>query len=182
MEGLTNYTEYLVKKKPDAKTVLLRIAVIVIWCAAVAATLIGVLMSETMRMLIMVLPVLWLFLGLLCYLILDRTNIEYEYAIVSGYFQLDAIYGKKSRKRICEAKISEIRFCAPANEKNASMRDKSNFLNVIEGCSSRKSENLYCFAYNDKAGGETLVYFDATKKAIDCFVFYNRNATDRGSL
>lgn len=182
MENSSSYSEYLVARKAGAKTVALRALLLIGFFAVIVGSYLSISLSETLRGLVMALPVLWFLVGVLVWFLWGFTAVEYEYAIVSGYFQLDAIHSKKSRKRICEAKISEMRFIAPVSEKNAAIRDAGKYSKVIYACSSMKAPNLFCLAYKDAKAGETLVYFDAVKKTLDSFVYYNRNAVDRGTL
>ncbi len=182
MENSSSYSEYLVARKAGGKTVILRALLLIGFFAAVVVSYVSIATSDLLKGLVMALPVLWFLLGVLVWFLWGFTSVEYEYAIVSGYFQLDAIHSKKSRKRLCEAKISQLHFVCPVTEKNAAMRDDSKYSRVIKACSSMKAPNLYCLAYKDAKAGETLVYFDAIKKTLDSFVYYNRNAVDRGSL
>lgn len=182
METSSNYSEYLVAQKPTAKIIVLRTILLLAYAAIIAGTFIVFTMVETLRGLIMATPVIWLLIGFVVWFLWGFTAIEYEYAIVSGYFQLDVIHSKKKRKRVCEAKISEMRFVAPVSEKNAAERDQGKYSRVITACSSMSAPNLFCLAYKDAKAGDTLVYFDAVEKTLNSFVYYNRSVVDRGTL
>lgn len=183
METSTNYSEYLVAQKATVKTILMRMLLLLGYAAVIVVSFISISTSELLRGFIMAAPVLWFLVGVLVWFLWGFTAIEFEYSIVSGYFQLDTIHSKKKRKRICEAKISEMHFVAPVSEKNAAMRDESKYSKVIKACSSMTNNPyLFCLAYKDAKAGETLVYFDGVKRTIDSFVYYNRNVVDRGSL
>lgn len=182
METSSKYSEYLVAQKATAKTIVLRTILLIAYAAIIAGTFIIFTMSDALRGLIMATPVIWFLIGVVVWFLWGFTAIEYEYAIVSGYFQLDIIHSKKKRKRVCEAKISEMHFIQPVNEKNAAMRDVSKYSRIITACSSMSAPNLFCLAYKDEKAGETLVYFDAVEKTLNSFVYYNRNIVDRGTL
>ncbi len=183
METSSNYSEYLVAQKATGKTIVLRVLLLACYAAIIVGSVVMFSTSEALRGFIMAAPVLWFLIGVVVWFLWGFTAIEYEYAIVSGFFQLDTIHSRKSRKRICEAKISEMHFVAPVSEKNAAMRDESKYSKVIKACSSMNNNpNLFCLAYKDAKAGETLVYFDAVAKTLNSFVYYNRNAVDRGTL
>ncbi len=174
---LANYTEYLVAKKADAKTVLVRILIIALWCVVVLASVFGVLVSAKARIFFELFLILWLLVGLLCWYLLEKTRIEYEYTIVSGYFQLDAIYAKKTRRRLCEAKIGDVQSLLRAKD----AKDSPEFKKII-GCSSTDAEDAYRFVYKDAALGQCAVYFNASPKAIECFRYYNPKIVTRDMM
>lgn len=175
-----NFTEFLAVKKPTASTVFARALIIVGWTFLVIASLFLILMNEKTRMFIAVLPVIWVLAGLLCWYLWGLTNVEYEYTVVQGYFQLDKIINRKRRKSVCEAKISELSACAPVSAKNEALRNKNKFRRVINAASSMKSDILFYMTYRDAQSGETLIYFDADKEAISCIAYYNRSVVDKG--
>ncbi len=182
MENLSSYSEYLTARKAGFKTFLLRTFLLVGFFAVIFCSIVAVLVVDVMKGFFMAFPVLWVLVAVLVWFLWGFTTVEYEYTIVSGYFQLDVIHSKKNRKRLCEGKISEMHFICPVTEKNAAMRDSAKYARVIKACSSMKAPNLYCLAYKDAKDGETLVYFDAIKKTLDSFAYYNRKAVDRGDL
>jgi hypothetical protein len=182
MEGIkSSYCEYLVKKKADGKTVLLRALLILAFAAFVAVSFVGVTAVDVLKAFVMIMPMVWVFVGFLVWILWGKTCIEFEYTVVSGFFQLDIIYSKKRRKRICEIKLSDIKTCAPVSEKNAHERENKE-LRVIDASVSPNSEGRYFMIYTDSKAGDTLVYFNADKRALDSLCYYNRKAIDRGEL
>lgn len=176
---MENFCEYLVKQKAGVKIVALRALLIIGFFVLSAISYIGIVMTEVLKGFIMIYPLLCFLYLVAVWFLWELTSIEYEYTIISGYFQLDKIIAKKRRKSICQVKTSEMKFICPVNEKNVRMLDESKYKRIIKACSSMTSEDLYALAYKDEKDGDTLIYFDAVEKTLNVFVYYNKNAVIR---
>lgn len=99
------YSEFLVKKKSTAKDALIKYGLIVLTALAVAAGL-------------FVHPFIFIAavaLGLACYFIIPRTDLEYEYLFVNGELDIDMIMSKSKRKRVKSLNLAEADLIAPLN-------------------------------------------------------------------
>lgn len=100
------YREILVKKQAAPTQKLLRILIIALDVLLILA---GVL----------VMPLLILAGGVMCIVsymfLLPMLDIEYEYLYVNGALDIDAIYAKQKRKKVCSCEIDELEILAPSN-------------------------------------------------------------------
>ena len=88
------YSEFLVKKESTFKDAMIKYGLIALTVVAVAA---GLFVS----------PLIFLVaigLGIACYFIIPKTDLEYEYLFVNGELDIDMIMSKSKRKK---SEISE---------------------------------------------------------------------------
>ena len=91
------YSELLVKKDKTAKDSLLKYGLIVLTALAVFAGLI-----ITPLALIAAIA-----LGIACYFVIPKTDVEYEYLFINGDFDIDMIMSKTKRKKVKSFKLSD---------------------------------------------------------------------------
>ena len=99
------YSELLVKKDKTAKDSLIKYGLIVLTALAVFAGLI-------------ITPLIWIAavaLGIACYFIIPKTDVEFEYLFINGDFDIDMIMSKTKRKKVSSFKLSEADLAAPLN-------------------------------------------------------------------
>ena len=99
------YSELLVKKDKTAKDSLLKYGLIVLTVLAVFAGLI-------ITPLALIIAVA---LGIACYFVIPKTDVEYEYLFINGDFDIDMIMSKTKRKKVKSFKLSEADLVAPLN-------------------------------------------------------------------
>ena len=97
------YSELLVKKDKPAKDSLLKYGLIVLTVLAVFAGLI-------ITPLALIIAVA---LGIACYFVIPKTDVEYEYLFINGDFDIDMIMSKTKRKKVKSFKLSESDLAAP---------------------------------------------------------------------
>ena len=97
------YSELLVKKDKTAKDSLLKYGLIVLTVLAVFAGLI-------ITPLALIIAVA---LGIACYFVIPKTDVEYEYLFINGDFDIDIIMSKTKRKKVKSFKLSESDLAAP---------------------------------------------------------------------
>ena len=97
------YSEFLVKKDKPAKDSLLKYGLIVLTVLAVFAGLI-------ITPLALIIAVA---LGIACYFVIPKTDVEYEYLFINGDFDIDMIMSKTKRKKVKSFKLSESDLAAP---------------------------------------------------------------------
>ena len=91
------YSELLVKKDKTAKDSLLKYGLIVLTVLAVFAGLI-------ITPLALIIAVA---LGIACYFVIPKTDVEYEYLFINGDFDIDMIMSKTKRKKVKSFKLSQ---------------------------------------------------------------------------
>ena len=99
------YSELLVKRERAIKDSIIKYGLIVLTVIAVIASLIST-------------PLIWIAaiaLGIACYFVIPKTDVEYEYLFVNGEFDIDMVMAKSKRKRVKSFNLSEADLVAPLN-------------------------------------------------------------------
>lgn len=97
------YSELLVKRERTIKDSITKYGLIVLIAIAVIAGLI-------------ITPLIWIAavaLGIACYFVIPKTDVEYEYLFINGDFDIDMIMSKTKRKKVKSFKLSESDLAAP---------------------------------------------------------------------
>ena len=84
------FSELLLKKKQPAKDLVVKYGLI-------ALTVIMVLGGLVLNVLLLVPAIA---LGIACYFVIPKTDLEYEYLFVNGELDIDMIMSKSKRKRV----------------------------------------------------------------------------------
>ena len=103
----------------------------------------------------------------LAYMLVKRTNIEYEYIFTNGSFDIDVIYAKSSRKRIFSAECKDFEMLAKV--KGSHFGQHINAIDrQIHAESSSDSDEVYFFV-TPYEGRKTVVYIEPDIKILECF-------------
>ena len=95
-----NYVEYCVEKRPEGSYRRNRVLLVVI-CVLVAISIIPIVTWSTAGKLFITFVPVWMGLCGIAYWYLSRfVNIEYEYRVIQGEFQMDIIYGQRQRREL----------------------------------------------------------------------------------
>ena len=97
------YSELLVKKESTAKDGIMKYGLIVLTALAVLA---GIFVNPLILLVAVV-------LGIACYFVIPKTDVEYEYLFINGDFDIDMIMSKTKRKKVKSFKLSESDLAAP---------------------------------------------------------------------
>ena len=97
------YSELLVKKKQTGKDLAIKYGLIVL-------TVIMVLGGLVLNALLLVPAIA---LGVACYFVIPKTDLEYEYLFVNGELDIDMIMSKSKRKRVKSLQLAEADLVAP---------------------------------------------------------------------
>ena len=124
------YSELLVKKDKTAKDSLLKYGLIVLTVLAVFAGLI-------ITPLALIIAVA---LGIACYFVIPKTDVEYEYLFINGDFDIDMIMSKTKRKKVKSFKLSEADLAAPLNSRRMDYYNGNQKMKVL-AFSSGNSEH-----------------------------------------
>ncbi|MEA4832024.1 MAG: hypothetical protein VB118_05335 [Oscillospiraceae bacterium] len=170
-EGYTaNYVEYLVPRKNTGKVlaqkILIILALVVVFIVSSAFLL------EKMPAIGAVYALLFIILG---WYLWRFVSVEYEYVIAAGEMEMEAIYGRRQRKKLCGFKLADVEFCAPVEEQYKNRIESPDIKKKIIAADSMSSPSLYFIIYKDANGQKQLLYFNAIKKAVDILKFYRRD-------
>ena len=89
------YSEFLVKKESTAKDAIVKYGLIVLTVLAAGS---GLFINP-------LLLVLAIALGVACYFVIPRTDLEYEYLFVNGEFDIDMVMAKSKRKKVMSVNL-----------------------------------------------------------------------------
>lgn len=167
-----NYVEYCVEKRPEGSYRAKRILLVIV-CVLVGFSIIPfVTYSVIGKALIYLVPV-WMGLCGIAYWFLSRfVNIEYEYRVIQGEFQMDIIYGQRQRRELMSCRVRDMEIIHPLDDAG---KEKLAACDRVDDCSiSRKkpTPDVYYFTYSEN-GKKFGVVFEATKKTLDIMKFYN---------
>ena len=104
---------------------------------------------------------------------------EFEYTVAMGEFQVDAIYGKKWRKKIAVLRIADAARVFPVDGFNDE-KIKNLKASKVVYVSPKKSDYMYCIYMKESAekNSGTALVFSSCKKLNDSIKFYNRSALE----
>lgn len=137
------YSELLVKKDRTAKDVIIKYGLITL----------TVLFAIAGLFIFPILLVVAVGLGIACYFILPKTDVEYEYLFVNGDMDIDMVMAKSKRKRVKSLKISEADLVAPVNSHRMDYYNGNQRMKVLDYSSGNPEHKR--FAVITKDGGET---------------------------
>ena len=137
------YSELLVKKDKTAKDSLLKYGLIVLTVLAVFAGLI-------ITPLALIIAVA---LGIACYFVIPKTDVEYEYLFINGDFDIDMIMSKTKRKKVKSFKLSEADLAAPLDSHRMDYYNGNQKMKTIDFSSGIEDHKRYAMIVRDS--GET---------------------------
>ena len=163
-----NYTEFTVKKKPDAKILLIRAIMLLVYVSIPVG--------------IFLIPNMWWLGALSCLLVIivwyftwPFTIIEYEYTMSSGNWRFETNYGSRRRVVSLEKKIKEMKKIAPFTGEDRDLVKKC--AKVYDFRSGPKhTEDIY-FATFEEDGKDCIILFQCTNKAMKILKSYNKENT-----
>lgn len=162
----TNYTEFTVKKSSDAKIILIRTALIIIYIAIVVSIWFAAWWLGAIS--VLAVAVAWYFTWPL-------TNIEYEYTTSSGNWRFEKITASKRRSTVLDVKIKDMEIIAPYTAEYADKYKSSAKIYDFRK-NSKQTEDVY-FALFEENGAKSLILFQCTNKALNIFSIYNKEGT-----
>ena len=162
----TQSYERLIKKKTEGKLLLAKIGLIACYTLfAIIGVLLAVLLADGHPALLLLVAVLdfclWLFTWKL-------SNIEYEYAFISGTFYLSKIFGKANRREVFESELSRAVTVAPYSGQYKLDAEKQEPKRIIPAISSKKAEDVWFILFESEGGTRTLVLFEADERSLRC--------------
>ena len=167
------FCEYIIKKKKEAKEILLISALIIagILLSVFGFVLAAVFASEiSFSIYVAALIVIWYFV----YIYITRQNIEYEFTFTNGESDVDQIFSRKRRVHMLSVRVREFEICAKINdERYKNEFEKAKHLKKIYSAhSSSKSENVYFADFYLKAEKVRLI-FEPSINMINKMKLYN---------
>lgn len=170
-----NFTELTVEAKKEGKykrMSLLRMLMVIGW-----ALLVLVLMF-TIGGIFVFIGALLLATGtwFLYYITAPMAMTEFRYSLLSGDMIFDKFLGgRKYVPDLLKVRVSAMTLIAPYEGAYKEKADAAGIKNRYEYCSSLSSPDIY-FALFEQNGAQSVVFFDATEKALKIMKFLNKEA------
>lgn len=121
--SFANYCECLASVKPTGKVLAARTGIV-----ALTAVLLTAMLVVTLKAIPAVSFMLTVILVFCAWFVWQFTKIEYEYTIAAGSFELDKIFGARTRKKVREFKISDIERLFPVTGLEQAAKNASSVL------------------------------------------------------
>lgn len=150
------YAEYLVPRKPSAVDMLKK-GLIGVAAAALAA---GFFLVFFMMFPLNLTGVVLIFY--LAYLLITNIDVEYEYIVSNGEMDVDKVMGRRKRKRLVTAPISEFTAFGKLSEAPEEPDDCTTVL-----ADDGYSENRYFADFVHKSVGNVRIIFSPSEKILD---------------
>ena len=135
------YSELLVKRERTIKDSITKYGLIVLTAIAVIAGLI-------------ITPLIWIAavaLGIACYFVIPKTDVEYEYLFINGDFDIDMIMSKTKRKKVKSFKLSEADLAAPLDSHRMDYYNSNQKLKVQDFSSGNPEHKRFAIVCRDGA-------------------------------
>ncbi len=149
------YVEYMVARKPNPLTKVLRIAVIAL---AVILCAIGLV---TINFYYLIPGIIF---GLIAFFLLPRLDVEFEYLYLDKEITIDKIFSKQTRKRAMVVDLNKMELIAPVTSHEFdSYRNRK----VPQKDFSSKNPEVkpYAIAYHDSTG-DMLILFEPNAEML----------------
>ena len=137
------YSELLVKKESTAKDGIMKYGLIVLTALAVLA---GIFVNPLILLAAVV-------LGIACYFVIPKTDLEYEYLFVNGELDIDMIMSKSKRKRVKSLQLAEADLVAPLKSHRMDYYNGNQKMKTIDFSSGIEDHKRYAMIVRDS--GET---------------------------
>ena len=134
------YSELLVKRERTIKDSITKYGLIVLTAIAVIAGLI-------------ITPLIWIAavaLGIACYFVIPKTDVEYEYLFINGDFDIDMIMSKTKRKKVKSFKLSEADLAAPLDSHRMDYYNSNQKLKVQDFSSGNPEHKRFAIHVNEE--------------------------------
>ena len=133
------YSELLVKKDRTAKDVAIKYGLITL----------TVLFAVAGLFIMPLLLVAALGLGIACYFIVPKTDVEFEYLFVNGDMDIDMVMSKAKRKRVQSFKLSEADLVAPVNSHRMDYYNGNQRMKVLDYSSGNPEHKRFAVITRD---------------------------------
>ncbi len=164
---LDMYAEYIVKRKADVKTSLIKLLIIL---ASAVLMYLAVMLTQIYG-LIFIMPACVALIAWVGYRAYLMFNIEYEYIVTNGELDIDRIIARRGRKRVINVKTSAYELIAPYDDEHRAAYEQGEFAKTIDARSSPDAEAWFIIA-NMRDAGRARILFEPTPKMLKIFSEY----------
>ena len=164
---LDMYAEYIVKRRADVKTSLIKMLIIL---ASAVLMYLAIAVTQAYN-LIVIMPasvVLVAWVGYRAYLMF---NVEYEYIVTNGELDIDRIIARRGRKRMINIKTNAYELIAPYDDEHRSAYEQGEFAKTVDARSAPDADAWFVIA-DVRDIGRVRVLFEPTPKMLKIFSEY----------
>lgn len=133
------YLEHLVKKESTFKDAMVKYGLIALTVVAAAA---GIFLHP----LILLVAV---GLGVACYFIIPKTDLEYEYLFVNGELDIDVIMSRAKRKKVKSLNLTEADLIAPVNSHRMDYYNGNQNMKMLDYSSGNPDHKRFAIIIRD---------------------------------
>lgn len=166
------FAEYMLRRKKTGRDKLMCAAYIL--GALLLTAGIAFIALFTGKFMVMIWFTLVVALWVLCYFMIRKQNIEYEYVFTNGILDIDVIYAKSNRKTLVSLRATEIRHCARRDDARFEKQYDTvpKHLLLFDATTNTPGSKVYYadFLYNAEA---TRLLFEPNKKILEMMRKYN---------
>ncbi|MBE6598598.1 MAG: hypothetical protein E7638_04065 [Ruminococcaceae bacterium] len=174
-----NFAEYTVSQKPEGKYLRNKILCIALYITlALGLLLAGFLLGSGAGSFVVIgcmcfIPVIIIVLN---HLLWTRfVKFDHKYVVDSAKIKFSEIYhGGKTEKVVFEKLVSSLSFIAPVTDE---YKDKYEGADVYMDFRGTVTSPDSYFILDEADGKKTVIFFEATKKAVKVMSFYNKKNT-----
>ena len=162
---LDMYAEYIVKKKSDFKTSLIKALVVL---ASAILMYIALIITQNA---VFFMPAAVALIGWAGYHVFIQFNVEYEYIVTNGELDIDRIVARRGRRRIINIQTNNFELIAPYDDEHRAAYESGEFKKTIDVRSGPDAEGWFVIA-NHKDQGRVRILFEPTPKMLKIFSEY----------
>ncbi len=162
---LDMYAEYIVKKKTDFKTSLIKAGIVL---ASVVLMYIALLLTQQV---VIIMPASVALVAWAGYHVYIQFNVEYEYIVTNGELDIDRIVARRGRRRIINVKTNAYELIAPYDDAHRAAYEQGEFKKTIDARSGPNAEGWFVIA-NHRDQGRIRILFEPTPKMLKIFSEY----------
>ena len=155
------FNEHIVKRKLDSKDGL-KMAGLVVGSLAVIFALLVVLPLLGYIGVMLIVP-LCVGIGVMDWFLIRTFFVEFEYSVTSGYFVVDKIIARNSRKRVVAFECRDVERLSKYDPKAYVGRS---FNHTIQADSNSEEDAHWCIEINHRELGRSLVIFTPTERIL----------------
>ena len=171
----SNTCEYIIKQKTEGKVLAKKIGFIIGYVMICSFLCMVTLLYLPSELYIIIFPLIFAFTAFLVFVTWRFTCVEYEIVISGGDIIITLLYGKGFSKKILNMPVntfSEIgEYDDAAYEEISKLSLQKNHVCI----SSLSAPDIY-YAMYEEEGERCIVYFDATKEAVELLKKQNPSA------
>lgn len=149
-----SYTEWLVKRKAPASSMIIKGALI-------ALCLVSIFLALTTMFGIIVMTVV----GAATYFLFQNLNLEFGYLIVNDQITIDKIMGKARRKKAWEGALGEVQIVAPIDSYLIKDYEKPG-TKTLDFASHMPNARVYGMIHQGDGGQVTKIIFEPNDKIL----------------